>query len=347
MQSSPSNLPERDLMKAVVWTAYGPPEVLQLQEVAKPAPKDHEVLIRIYATTVTAGDCELRNLEFPVMSFLMRLYIGLRNPTRMKILGQEFAGEIEAVGKAVTRFQIGNQVFGATGFHMGAYAEYICLPAEPKEGGMAGILASKPANMSYEEAAAIPVGGLEALHFLRRADIQRGERVLINGSGGSIGTAAIQLAKNLGAEVTGVDSSMKLDMLRSIGADQVIDYTQEDFTKNGQTYDVIFDVVGKSSFSRCENSLTEDGRYLTANPGWSQMMRGQRASKKRGKRVISGTASRSTEDLILLKELIEAGKLRAIIDRRYPLEQMAEAHRYVETGQKAGNVVITVGHDSQ
>jgi len=329
-------------VKAIVWTAYGPPDVLQLQEVTKPIPKDNEVLIRVHATTVTAGDCELRNLEFPVMSFLMRLYIGLIRPTRIIILGQELAGEIEAVGKAVTRFQEGDQVFGATGFHMGAYAEYICLPAEPKEGGMAGMLAGKPASMTYDEAAAIPVGGLEALHFLRAANIQRGEHVLINGSGGSIGTAAIQLAKHFGAEVTGVDSMKKLDMLRSAGADHVIDYTQEDFTKNGQTYDVIFDVVGKSSFSRCEKSLKEEGRYLTANPGWSQMMRGQRASKKRGKRVVSGTASRRGEDLAFLKELIEAGRLRTVIDRRYPLEQVAEAHRYVETGQKAGNVVITV-----
>lgn len=329
-------------MKAIVWTRYGPPESLQLKEVAKPIPKDHEVLIRIHSSTVTAGDCELRNLEFPVMSFLMRLYIGLKRPTRMTILGQELAGEIEAVGKAVTRFRKGDQVFGATGFGMGAYAEYICLPAEPKEGGMTGILASKPANMTYDEAAGIPVGGLEALHFLKSANIQSGESILINGSGGSIGTAAIQLAKHFEAEVTGVDSTDKLDMLRSIGADHVVDYTQEEFTKNGRTYDVIFDVVGKSSFARCKESLKEDGRYLTANPGWSQMMRGQRAMKKHGKRLISGTASRSTEDLIILKELIEAGRLRTVIDRRYPLEQTADAHRYVETGQKAGNVVITV-----
>lgn len=335
-------------MKAIVWTKYGSADVLQLKEVAKPIPKDNEVLIRIHATTVIAGDCEMRSLKVPLsLSLPMRAYVGLIRPKRITILGQELAGVIEAVGKDVTRFREGDQVFGATGFHMGAYAEYICLPENSKPGGMAGMLASKPANMTYEEAAAIPVGGLEALHFLREADIQPGERVLINGSGGSIGTAAIQLAKYFEAEVTAVDSTDKLNMLRSIGADHVIDYTQEDFTKNRQTYNVIFDVVGKSSFSRCRESLKDNGRYLTANPGWSQMLRGQRTSKKRGKRLVSGTASRRTEDLLFLKELIEAGKLRAVIDRRYPLEQTAEAHRYVETGQKAGNVVITVGHDSQ
>lgn len=330
-------------MKAVVWTAYGAPDVLQLGEVERPTPKDSEVLIRIHASTVTAGDCELRNLEFPVMSFLMRLYVGLKKPARIRILGQEFAGKIEAVGTAVTRFQEGDEVFGATGFGMGAYAEYLCLPAESK-GGMGGILAGKPSNMTYDEAAAVPVGGLEALHYLREAEIQSGERVLINGSGGSIGTAAIQLAKYFGADVTGVDHAAKLDVLRSVGADNVIDYAQDDFTTNGLTYDVIFDVVGKTSFARCKESLKENGRYLTANPGWSQMMRGQRSSKRRGKRRVSEMPDRKTEDLVFLKDLIESGKLRTVIDRRYPLEQTAEAHRYVETGQKAGNVIITIGN---
>jgi NADPH:quinone reductase-like Zn-dependent oxidoreductase len=334
------------LMKAIVWTKYGPPDGLQLKEVEKPTPKEDEVLIRIYATTVFAGDCELRSLKFPLfMSLPMRIYVGLIRPTRITILGQELAGEIEAVGKDVKLFKRGDQVFAATGFGMGAYAEYICLPEEPK--GMEGVLAIKPANMTYEEAAAVPTGGLEALHFLRKGNIQSGQKVLINGSGGSIGTFAIQLAKYFGAEVTAVDSTGKLDMLRSIGADQVIDYTQEDFTKSGQTYDVIFDVVGKSSFSCSIRSLKKKGFYLLAMPGLSQMVRGLWTSMRSSKKVIFGAANQKTEDLIFLKELIEAGKIKSVIDRRYPLEQTAEAHRYVETGHKKGNVVITVEHNNK
>ncbi|GAG97495.1 unnamed protein product, partial [marine sediment metagenome] len=268
-------------------------------------------------TTVTAGDCELRSLKFPLLlQLLMRIGFGFRGP-RKKILGQELAGEIEAVGKDVKLFKKGDQVFAATGFSMGAYAEFICLPEEPKE--MEGLLAIKPANMTYEEAAAVPTGGLNALHFLRKGNIRSGQKVLINGSGGSIGTFAVQLAKYFGAEVTGVDSTGKLDMLRSIGADQVIDYTQEDFTKSGQTYDVIFDIVGKSSFSGCMRSLKKEGIYLSANPGLSQMVRGQWTSKTSSKKVIVGTASYKTEDLIFLKELIEVGKIKSVIDRRYSL----------------------------
>jgi NADPH:quinone reductase-like Zn-dependent oxidoreductase len=331
-------------VKAIVWTKYGPPDGLQLREVEKPAPKEDEVLIRIYATTVTAGDCELRGLKFPLfMGLTMRIYVGLIRPRRITILGQELAGEIESVGKDVKIFKAGDQVFAHTGFGMGAYAEYICRPEEPE--GIKGVLAIKPVNMSYEEAAAIPLGGLEALHFLRQGNIQSGEKVLINGAGGSIGTIAIQLAKNFGAEVTGVDRTGKLDMLRSIGADQVIDYTQEDFTKSGETYDVIFDVVGKSSFSGSMRSLKQNGRYLLANPGPGVQRR--RPSRRSGKKVIFGAASYKTEDLITLKELIEAGTIKSVIDRRYPLEQTAEAHRYVEKGGKKGNVVITVEHNSK
>ena len=333
-------------MKAIVWTNYGPPDVLQLQEVEKPAPKEDEILIKIYATTVTAGDCEMRSLKFPLfLSLPMRLYVGLIRPTRIKIIGQELAGEIEAVGVDVKRFRKGDQVFATTGLGSGTYAEYTCLPEEPNE--MEGVLAIKPVNMTYEEAAAVPFGGLEALHFLKKGNIQGGQKVLINGAGGSIGTFAIQLARYFGAEVTGVDSTGKLDMLRSIGADHVIDYTQEDFTKSGETYDVIFDVVGKSSFSGSIRSLKQNGRYLLANPGLSQMVRGRWTSMTSSKKVISGAASGTTEDLIFLKELIEAGRLKPVIDRSYPLEQTAEAHRYVETGQKKGNLVITVEQNNK
>jgi NADPH:quinone reductase-like Zn-dependent oxidoreductase len=332
-------------MKAIVWTDYGTPDVLQLQEVEKPAPKEDEVLIRIYATTVTAGDCEQRSLKLPIWYRLpMQAIVGLKRPTRITVLGMELAGEIEAVGNNVKRFRKGDQVFAATGFiDQGTYAEYICLPEESEEG--AGAVAIKPANMTYEEAAPVPVGGLEALHFIRQGNIQSGQKVLINGAGGTIGTFAVQLAKYFGADVTGVDSTWKLDMLSSIGADQVIDYTREDFTKNGQVYDFILDVVSKSSFSGSIRSLKKNGRYLIANPGPSQVVRGRWTSMTSSKKVTFGAASPRTEDLIYIKELIEAGKLKSIIDRTYPLEQIPEAHRYVETGQKKGHVVITVEHN--
>ncbi len=326
-------------MKAIVWTKYGSPDGLQLQEVEKPTPKENEVLVKVCATTVTAGDCEMRSLKLPVLFRLpMRIYNGLIKPRRIPILGQELAGEIESVGKDVTLYKKGDQVFGTTGFGFGAYAEYKCLPEESKM----GVLASKPVNMTYEEAAAVPTGGLEALHFLRKGNIQSGQKVLIVGAGGSIGTFAVQLARYFGAEVTGVDSTGKLDMLRSIGADQVIDYTQEDFTKSAETYDVIFDVMGKSSFSDSVRSLKQNGRYLLGNAGLTQMVRGRWTSMRSSKKVIIGAANQKTEDLLFLKELIESGKIKSVIDRRYPLEQTAEAHRYVETGQKKGNVVITV-----
>jgi len=323
-------------MKAIVWTKYGSPDVLQLKEVEKPTPKDNEVLIKTVATTVTAGDCEVRGLKLPLWPRLpLRIYVGLRKPKRITILGQELAGEIEAVGKNVNQFKVGDSVFAATGFGMGAYAEYKCLPQD-------GALAIKPVNLSYEEATTVPVGGLEALHFLRKANIQRGQKVLINGAGGSIGTIGVQLAKHFGAEVTAVDSAEKLDMLCSIGADHVIDYTQEDFTQNGQIYDVILDVVGKSSFSRSVRSLNKNGFYLIANPSLSKKIRGARISKRSGKSVLLDAADHRAEDLVFLKELVEAGKLKSVIDRRYPLDETAEAHRYVETGRKTGNVVIAL-----
>jgi len=274
----------------------------------------------------------------PVLFWLpIRLYMGLIKP-RIQILGQELAGVIESVGKDVKEFSKGDQVFAPTDARFGAYAEYKCVPAT-------SALAIKPANMTYEEAAAVPVGGLNALHFLRKGNIQRGQKVLIYGSTGSIGTFSVQLARYFGAEVTAVCSTTNLDLVKSLGADKVIDYTKEDFSKNGETYDVIFETVGKSSFSRGIKSLKKNGFYLLANPGLSQTLRGLWTSITSSKKVVIALASYRTEDLIFLKELIEEGKIKSVIDRRYPLEQTVEAHRYVEKGHKKGNVVITLEHD--
>jgi NADPH:quinone reductase-like Zn-dependent oxidoreductase len=325
-------------MKAIVCTQFGPPDVLQLREVEKPIPKDHEVLIRIHASTVTAGDCELRGLTFPLAFRLpMQLYMGRIRPGPL-ILGQDLAGVVESTGKEVTRFRKGDQVIAWTGLRLGTYAEYTCSPET-------GVMALKPFNISYEEAAALPVGGLEAAYFLRRANIQSGQKMLINGAGGTIGTFAIQLARYFGAHVTAVDSTEKLDMLGSIGADEVIDYTQEDFTRRGETYDVIFDVIGKASFSLCVRLLRPNGRYLLGNPRISYRMRGGRIARRGSIQVIpwaTRTTGEYIEDYKFLKELIEAGKIKTVIDRCYPLEEVAEAHRYVDTGQKKGHVVITV-----
>jgi len=260
------------------------------------------------------------------------------------VLGMDLAGEIESVGKDIKQFKKGDRVFATTGFvHMGTCAEYICLPEEPENGA----LTIKPTNMIYEQAATVPTGGLEALNMLRKGNIQSGQKVLINGAGGTIGPFAVQLAKYFGAEVTGVDSTKKLDMLLSIGADHVIDYTQEDFTKSGETYDFILDLVRNSSFSGSIKSLNQNGCYLIANPGLLQMVRGRWTSKTSSKKVIFGAAHPKIEDLVFLKELIEDRKLKAVIDRRYPLEQTAEAHKYVEKGLKKGQVVITVEHDNK
>lgn len=327
-------------MRAIAWTNYGSPDVLRLKQFAKPVPKDNEVLIKIHATTVSRGDCELRNLQFPFfIAVPMRLYMGIFRPRR-RILGQELAGEVEAVGLQVTRFKVGDPVFATTGLGMGSYAEYICLPEDPKD--MQGYVLHKPANLSYEEAAVVPIGGLDALNFLRRADIQPGQKVLIVGGAGRIGGFALQIAKHFGAEVTGVDSAKKLDLMRSLGADHVIDYAREDFTKNGQTYDVIFDVPGVTDFSGSLQSITPGGYYLIANPGFADFMRAMRSSSSDGRKILISSTAPKPEDLHFLKELIEAGKLKVVIGRRYPLEHVADAHRFVETGRSTGAVVINV-----
>lgn len=329
-------------MKAIVYTQYGPPDVLQIKEVEKPVPKGNEVLIRVYATSVTTGDCNVRGFTFVPPGFgpLPRLMFGIRKPKRT-ILGVELAGEIEAVGKDVTLFKKGDQVFGIDSARWGAYAEYTCRTE-------AGALAIKPANMAYDEAAAVPFGAGTALSFLRVAHIQNGQKALIIGASGGVGTYAIQLAKYYGAEVTGVCSTKNLELVKSLGADKVIDYTEEDFTRSGETYDIILDtVVGKTSFSRCKGSLTPKGLYLAVAGGLQEAVQMLWTSMTGGKKVLFGSATESKEDLIFLKELIEAGRIKAVIDRRYPLEQTVEAHRYVDKGHKRGNVVITVEHSNK
>jgi len=303
--------------------------------VEKPRPKDYEVLIKVHATTVTSGDSRMRSFTVPLSFWLFaRIALGLRKPKKA-ILGSELAGEIESVGKDVKLFKKGDGVFAYLGHNLGAYAEYICMPEN-------GCLAIKPANMTFEEAAAIPFGGNTALYFLRKGDIQSGQKVLIYGASGSVGTFAVQLARYFGAEVTGVCSTTNLELVKSLGANKVIDYTKEDFTKNGETYDVIFDAVGKSSFSGCMRSLKKEGIYLQAVAAPALMVRMRWASMMSSKKLIGGTAIPETENLIYLKELVEAGKIKPVIDRCYPLEQIVETHRYVDKGHKKGNVVITV-----
>ncbi len=325
-------------MKAIVCTEYGSPDVMQLKEIEKPTPKENEVLIKIYATTVTSADLRIRKADpFPV-----RFFYGFTRPKNNTILGSELAGEIEAVGKNVKQFKAGDSVFASAGTSLGANAEYICLPEE-------GAVAIKPTNMTYEEAAAIPFGATSSLFFLRdKGKIQSGQEILIYGASGALGMAAVQLAKFFGAQVTGVCSTAKLELVKSLGSDNVIDYTKEDFTQNGKTYDIIFDTSGKSPFSGCLSSLKNNGLYLRAvHINLSPILRGLWTSITSSKKVISGTAIERKEDLIFLKELIEAGKMKSVIDRHYPLEQTAEAHRYVEQGHKKGNVIITVEQNNK
>jgi NADPH:quinone reductase-like Zn-dependent oxidoreductase len=319
-------------MKAIVYAKYGPPEVLQLREVDKPVPKDNEILIKVYATTVTSGDSRLRRAD----PFLARLFNGLFAPKKITVLGNELAGKIEAVGKNVTLFKTGDDVFGQAGLNLGANAEYICLPED-------GALALKPVNVTYEEAASLPFGGSTSLHFLKKANIVKDQKVLIYGASGSLGTAAIQLAKYFGAEVTALCSTANIELVRSLGADKVIDYTKEDFTKNGKTYDVIFDTLGKSPFSGCIKSLNEKGVYLRAvHMTLPPVVRGLLTSMLGSKKVIGGLAVERKENIVFLKELVESGKLKPVIDRVFPFEKAAEAHRLVDTGHKKGNVVIKV-----
>jgi NADPH:quinone reductase-like Zn-dependent oxidoreductase len=300
------------------------------REVDKPVPNNNEILIRIHATAVSSGDIRLRKAD----PFAVRFFFGLMKPNK-PILGFSLAGEIEAIGKDVKLFKKGDPVFGTTGIkRIGTYAEYKCLPEK-------SVLAIKPKNLTYEEAAAIPFGGTTALYFLRKGNIRSGQKVLIYGASGAVGTAAVQLAKYFGAEVTGVCSTTNLELVKTLGADKIIDYTVADFTKNGETYDVIFDTIGKSSFSGCVRSLTKKGFLILASAGMSQMFKGLWTSMTSNKKVISGIINENAEDILFLKELIEEGKFKPVIDRSYPLEQIAEAHRYVEKGHKKGNVVIS------
>ncbi len=322
-------------MKAIVYTKYGSPDVLQVKEVEKPMSKDDEILIKVHASEVTKADCEMRSFNFQVKWFWLplRVALGLKKPKK-QILGGYFAGEVESVGKDVSKFKKGDQIFGATKLRLGAYGEYVCLPAKYT-------LVPKPNNMSFEEAAAVPLGGLNALHFLRKANIQKGEKVLVNGAGGSIGTFGVQIAKGMGAEVTAVDSTIKEKLLRRIGADHYIDYIKEDFTKCGQTYDVIFSMVAKSSYSKCVKALKSKGRYLMANPRISDMLRSVLTSMFTDKTAIFVFARETEEELLTLKEMIEEGKIKPIVDQIYSFEQAAEAHRRVETEKRLGTVVIS------
>jgi len=332
-------------MKAIICTAYGSPDVLQLKEMEKPVPKDNEIVIRMRSVSVNFGDVMVRNFNkvsprqfsMPYLFWLMtRMVLGIRK-LRPKILGSEFAGEIDSMGSRVTRFNVGDPVFGYLSINMGAEAEYLCMSEK-------GVVAVKPDNMSYEEISAVPYGALTALVLLRKAGVSRGDNVLINGASGGIGSAAVQLAKHYGATVTGVCGTRRLELVKKLGADSVIDYTKEDFTANGETYDLIMDILGKASFARCKGALKPTGRLLYASFKMKQIFQMLWTKLKGGKRVICALAPEKPEDLLTVKGLVEGGHFKSVIDRTFPLEQAAEAHRYVESGQRTGSVVITVDH---
>jgi NADPH:quinone reductase-like Zn-dependent oxidoreductase len=322
-------------MKAIVYESYGSPEVLQLKEIEKPTPKDNEVLIKTHATTVTSGDWRVRSLNVPTgFGLIMRLVFGVSKP-KQPILGTELAGVVESVGKDVKKFKAGDAVFAFSDAAMGCYAEYKCMPQD-------GAMALKPANLTFDEAAALSFGGTTALDFLRRGKLQHGEKVLINGASGGVGTAAVQLARHFGADVTGVCSTANVELVRSLGASHVIDYTKEDFTHNGETYDVIVDTAGTAPFPRSKASLKEGGRLLMVLAGLPDMLQIPWVSMTSRKKIIAGPAAAGAEDLRFLAGLAEAGEFKPVIDRCYPFEQIVEAHRYVDSGRKKGNVVITL-----
>ena len=329
-------------MEAIIYTQYGPPNVLRLADLEKPTPKDNEVLIKVRAATVTTGDVNMRGFTFvpPGFGFLPRLMFGIRKP-KQAVLGTEIAGEVESVGKNVTRFKKGDAVYGIDSTALGAYAEYACRPEK-------SALVLKPDNLGFDEAASLPFGAGTALYFLRNlAKVQSGQKVLVNGASGGVGVYAVQLAKYYGAEVSGVCSAQNLELVQSLGADQVIDYTRQDFTQNVEAYDVILDTVaGKNDFARCKKALKPQGIYLAVAGGLREMLAMLRASVRGGKKVMAGTPAENQEDLLFIKELVEAGKLKPMIDRRYPLAQTAEAHRYVDTGRKRGSVVITINAEA-
>ena len=324
-------------MRAITYSRYGPPEVLQLSEVKTPAPKDDEVLVRVRAAEATKADCEMRSFRYSVKWFWLplRLALGVRKPRR-HILGGYFSGEIASLGRGVRNCSVGDPVFGTAGLRLGAYGEYVALPARYT-------IVTKPKNMSFAAAAAVPLGGLNALHFMRRANIRAGEHVLINGAGGSIGAHAVQIAKSMGAEVTAVDSAIKEGLLRRMGADHFVDYTKEDFAGSGQTYDVIFDMVPGSSYTACIDALSPNGRYLCGNPRLSVMLRSLLTTWFTNKTATFAFARETKEELLALKGMIESGKVSSIVDRVLPMELAADAHRLVETEQRVGAIVIAMG----
>ena len=327
-------------MKAILHTQYGPPDLLQFTEVDKPAPKDNEVLIKIHATTVSTGDCNVRNFTFVTKSMrpIARLMFGIGKPWKERVLGTELAGEVEGTGKDINKFKTGDRVVASTGMAGGGHAQYACLPEK-------GALAIKPDSLSWEEAVAIPFGANTALYFLRDlGKIQVGQELLIIGASGSIGSAGVQLGKHFGATVTAVCSGANVEAVKSLGADQVIDYTKDDFTKNGKTYDLIFDIVGATTFDRCQNSLNPRGVFLQNIMGLADLVRVLWTSITGRKKIKGGVAMENLERMNFIVELATAGKLKAVIDRSYPLERVAEAFKYVEQGHKKGNVVITVDH---